>query len=227
MNGQKIPGIIYGFSTRAFGDMNDEKNKKNFLHALKVQNTDIVSMNQVHRNRVVWVDRYRKSSVIENADGLLTSDKNVFLSAKTADCLPILFYDSKKEYIGIAHAGWRGLVNGIIPILVQDMVEKGTNSSDLWVGIGPSIRSCCYRIDKKRQAVFSKAFPAWVEDVFTKRNKQIFLDMQEIAKRQLISLGVAKQRIEESLICTQDSNKFFSFRRGDGEKRCIGIIGRI
>lgn len=226
-----IDGLIHGFSTRKFGSMKLEQKKtiasiRPFLEALRMGERSVVGMNQVHGDGVAWVGRNESFSIVEKVDGLVTADKGVFLYATIADCLPVLFYDAKKKIIGIAHVGWRGLLRGIIQSIIQTFVEKGSRSQDILIGIGPSIRACCYVIDREREAAFSKTFPKWSERIL-RSNKNVFLDMQELVKLQLIELGVSIVNIEDTKVCTKDaSSEFYSFRRNDAEQfaAIIGIL---
>jgi len=164
---------------------------------------------------------------IPKADGLITSRKNVFLGVVTADCLPVIFYDKKSEIVGIVHAGYKGILKGILKNMVLSFKKLGSDTKNILVAIGPSIGVCCYDVSIERVEMFVNAF----EGIKTHkiRNGKYFLDLKNIAKQSLISEGVSENNIEVSNICTKDYIKdFFSFR---GEGRIVGefvtIVGRI
>lgn len=222
----KIPRLIYGFSTRKLGDMTDNKNRKRFLETLQIDYQDIVSMNQVHGNTVAWAGRKDRGLVMEGTDGLITREKSVFLLARVADCLSILFYDRVKQVVGVSHAGWRGLLAKIPQKMVQKMVNSGSQPSDIVIGIGPSIRSCCYNVSSDRAAVFSKKFKNFTPKIVIKRGGQLFLDLQRLAILQLEEQGILSKNIEDENMCTMDHQRnFYSYRAGDREE-IAAIIGR-
>src|SRR5258708_222832 len=111
--------LLHGVSSKAFGSMKNIETLQidrialtMFAKTLGVTN-DVVCMKQIHSGTVSFVAD-TKQLRIADTDGLVTDKKNIPLAVLTADCLPILFYDPKKEAIGIAHAGYKGLLNHII-----------------------------------------------------------------------------------------------------------------
>lgn len=227
----RIKGLVHGFSTRKFGAMKSGSLKKIFAlklftKVLNVKGEDVVGMNQVHSNNVVWVNRGDQNSIIDKTDGLLTKEPGIFLYATMADCLPIIFYDRKKKFLGIAHAGWRGLLLGIPGVLVDKMVEKGADLKNILVGIGPSIRACCYNISRERANLFIKKFPELVKEILIIKEDKIFLDLQKLAILQLLARGIKRENIDDGNICTTDTSLFYSYRKGDRD--CLAaIVGRI
>ena len=76
----------------------------------------------------------------EHADGMITNVPGITLTMRYADCVPILFYDPVTHSIGLAHAGWHGIVRGIIPATIAKMAsEFGCRPSDIRACVGPSI----------------------------------------------------------------------------------------
>src|SRR5579862_1994229 len=106
-----IPNLIAGFSTREFGSMRSsdrgsEESQKTFLSTLAITTDQTVRMHQVHSKTVHWVTQKDRNTIQDQTDGLLTQDKNTFLIVLVGDCVPLLFFDKKKEYSGVAHSGW-------------------------------------------------------------------------------------------------------------------------
>lgn len=225
-NLSNIKGLIHGFSTRPFGSMkpDDPESQKSlefFSKALEINPRHIVKMRQIHSNNVHWVTQKDRGFRINEADGLLTQEKNTYLSVLTADCIPIFIYDKQKNYIGTVHAGWKGIYNEIIKASITQLIFYGSNPMDILIAIGPCIRSCCYNITGQRTGLFDKKY-------IYEKNSAYFLDLAKIAKAQLLSVGILSANIEDCNICTFDNNnKFFSFRK-EGEEcgRFIGIIGK-
>lgn len=205
---EKQKDVIHGISTRNFGSMKNTDNTINrnnlekFLAALSLPKWGIC-MEQVHGNTVTTVLDNEKL-LIESTDGLITNKKNIPLCVATADCLPILFFDAKKEAIGVVHGGRRGLEAGIVENIVKEFVRQfGSNPKDIIVGIGPGIEKNCYEIDG------------------------YFLDIYKKAVDSLLSSGVLATNIESLDICTKDSQDFYSYRKGDDTNRFVSVISLV
>ena len=178
---------------------------------LSLNPNNIINIKQVHGNKVVQIDEsnMEASGVLCEADALVTALPGVGLSVRTADCLPVFFYDSIKRCIGLAHAGWRGTQKNIVKNTIDSLVTYyGTNPGDLLIGLGPCIRLCCYQVDDE----VKKFFP----DNVIKREDGAYLDLIEINKSQIFSKGVKETNIFDYSQCTCCDSNFFSYRR-DGE----------
>jgi polyphenol oxidase len=168
----------------------------------------MVKMEQVHGNKVVFVDRKSDGKTIKNCDGLITNLQGLSLSVRVADCLPIFFSSPTIDSIGLVHAGWRGLYKGIIGKTVKMFSEKP------FVFIGPHICQKHYEI-KSDVAEKFKEYPKAIKKIKGK----IFLDLGEVAKEQLMASGVKKNKIKIDKTCTFEDKSLDSFRRGDLNKR--------
>jgi YfiH family protein len=175
----------------------------------------MIRMEQVHGNHVVYVGKNYSDKTINNCDGLITNIKGLSLSIRVADCLPIFFYSPTTNSIGVIHAGWRGLYKGIIGKTVELFSKKlKVKSEDLLIYIGPHICQKHYEIKNDVMEAFN-GFPKALKIVKGKT----FLDLGEIAKEQLIRLGVKKNKIKIDETCTFETQSLDSFRRGDLTKR--------
>lgn len=175
------------------------ENRKRFFRKLKINLKDVVEVTQVHDNEVLLAENINYPNT--KADGLLTNNPNFYLMINVADCMAIGFHDSKHNAIGLIHAGFRGLENGIIKKVVEAMKQNfKTNSSDLIVKINPSIGPCHYR-----------------------------LDLWKKAEKQLTDYGILKENIDNPKICTYESSNYFSHRRSNDldeeEGRFVTILG--
>jgi len=174
---------------------------------------------QVHGNDVLIVNGGVGSSQgCPDADAYITNKKNLPIAIRTADCVPVFVFDPIRSVIGLAHAGWKGTYKEIAVKTVQKMQENfSSNPSSLKVYLGPSIRSCCYRVSKE----FHEYFPNHVKF----RDGFLYADVVGANRDQLIQAGVAKENIQDCGVCTCCSKEYFSFRR-DGEKagRMISLM---
>ncbi|AAU03953.1 peptidoglycan editing factor PgeF [Rickettsia typhi] len=124
---------------------------------------DILILNQVHSNQIVNADEHIMT--IPEADGSITTKKNLVLTVQSADCVPVLLASDDGKIIGAAHAGWQGSINNIISNIVTKMVETG--AKNLIAVIGPAIAQSSYEVDDKYYKTFLS------KDI---NNKQFFIN---------------------------------------------------
>lgn len=224
--------IFHGISTTVFGSMKDVKKKEidrtvltKFAQSIGITDP-IVCMWQVHSGNVSTVHNNKKLRITET-DALVTNKKHLPLAVLTADCLPILFYDPKKESIGVAHAGYRGLLNNIIGHTINRLVaEFKSDVNDIIVGIGPGIERDCYEVGEELLEEFQEKFPSF-DDIFSEKDQKYFLDLRSVAKQSLLTEGILSDHIEIMDVCTKDDNHFYSYRGGDGDKRFVSVISLV
>ena len=161
----------------------------------------------------------------DRCDALVTDQSNILLTVKTADCVPILIGDSRTGAMAAVHAGWRGTLASIVGHALDRMVrEYGTSPADVRVAIGPAAGTCCYEVGVEVIDAFRKQFPD-SDDLFSAtREGHALVDLYKANRKQLVSKGVADERIHTSPLCTMCGNHlFFSYRR---EKSVQGKVGR-
>lgn len=190
------------------------------VHGVKV---GIITSQDVSHNGRSSLIRHNDGTMILGTDALVTKEKNLFLSVTVADCLPIFLYDPVAEVIGIAHAGWRGIVDGVIGKTLEAMVGCGARQENIFVAFGPSIQKCHFEIGVDILSRFSK-----YEEFVVRKNGKISVDLQGIAMEQLRGVGVPEKNIETTTLCTFcEKEKFFSYRRDKPEKieAMVAVIG--
>lgn len=223
-------GIIHGFSTRRFGDISiknlNSDSLKKFCDVLGIEEKKIVGMRQVHGN-VVSEASDEFDNIIDSTDGLVSSRKGVFLLGTFADCVPVLFFDKDKKIFGIAHAGWKGAYKEIVKVLISKMIDYGSSAQNILVGLGPSIRVCCYNIGEERKQLFVKKFPKWQKKILQKKDNLTFLDLQTIIKIELLESGILKANIKDCMVCTKDNMSDFYSYRGEKNKDSFGLFAAI
>ena len=157
--------------------------------------------------------------VIPGCDALVTPTSAMALLIRTADCLPVIVWDPVRRVAGALHAGWRGVEKGLPMRVVALMAHAfGARASELWVAIGPAIRSCCYEVGPE----FEARFPAFVSI----RDGRRMCDLAACAVEQLIQAGVPARRIVDSGVCTAcDTSRWFSVRKdGSGTGRLLSFV---
>ena len=175
-----------------------------------------VWINQIHSNLSVDADSL---SAIVDADASYSEKPGTVCGILTADCLPIFVSNKDGTIVGVAHAGWRGLVGGIIESLIKSF---DANAEDLIVHLGPAISQLSFEVGGEVKSQYiskNKNF----ETCFTYLNNKYYLDLYYAARIVLKSLGVSS--ISGGDRCTyKESDQFFSYRR-DG--RCSGRMAHL
>ena len=127
------------------------QNHERMYAALGVDDAKACSVWQIHSNYVVIARKpVHGRRWLAQADGMVTDQPDTPLSMRFADCTPLLFWDSIRGVIGIAHAGWRGTVNGVGAQVVRMMTESyGARPADIQAIIGPSIGQARYQVGEE------------------------------------------------------------------------------
>lgn len=194
-----------------------------------VGDMDFVLANQTHSSNIEIIRERRargwrdKNSAVKNCDALITKVKGVMVGVLTADCVPILIFDPKLKIVGAIHAGWRGTKEKIALKTLKRMVEEfNSNPKDIVVGVAPSIRGCCYEVDFN----VAQHFLEYKGLYKLLDNGKYIVDLPNINIRQLLSLGVERENIEDSNICTYcEFNNYFSYRKTACSGRFLSTIG--
>lgn len=184
--------------------------------------------NQVHGANSIEIDAAligcgwkRLGQELLAVDAGCTVLSNAPIVIFTADCIPLFVADEKARTVAILHVGWRGADAGIISKTLLKIANEFTlQISDLTIGIGPSIRSCCYEVG----AEFELKFDGWTEF----RNEKYYFDLAGFSKDALARLGIPEGQMIDSEICTVCHSDFHSHRR-DGEKagRMASVIMKL
>lgn len=211
----------------SYGDTRDAlSNRKNFLKSLGVDYCHIVCAGQTHSDNIRLVteeDQGRGAldyaGSIPDTDAFVTDVRRLPLAIFTADCIPVFLYDPKAQAIGLAHAGWKGVLKGIAPKTVSKLQSFfNVEPKNIYAGFGPSIRSCCCQVGEE--------FKESVSYGLLSRNGAYYLDLISIAKKQLLDAGLREENISDSQECTCcRKDEYFSFRREkEGAGRMISVL---
>lgn len=205
------------------------ENRKRLFNVLNKDQTSVYDVWQVHSANVVCTDRPRRDGEDHiQADGILTSSREVTLFMRFADCVPIMLYDPEKKVIGIVHAGWQGTVKKVAAEAVKKMVSfYGSNPKDILTGIGPSICADCYEVKSDViTEVQTKLGDIASEVIIQKSGGRTHFDMWLANKLMLQNSGVEK--IEVSGVCTACNHaEWFSHRADHGKTGRFGAAIRL
>ncbi|MGB9598622.1 MAG: peptidoglycan editing factor PgeF, partial [Minisyncoccales bacterium] len=147
-------------------------------------------------------------------DGLITREKEIFLSIFVSDCLPVLLFDFQKEILGLFHSGWQGTLKTIVKKGLRLFKKMGSKKKNILAFLGPAIGVCCYDIPVKRKKIFQSRFSFWKKFI-KEKNKKIFLDLKKLNEILLLKEGLKKSNIFKTKDCTFCQKNFFSWRRKD------------
>ena len=207
---------------------NIKENRRRVCKSMKVDMTNLVSVDQVHGNNVVLVNKPWEKSLNPKADGMVSNKKGIALSVLTADCAPVLFGDAKSGVIGACHAGWRGALGGIIESTILRMECLGSQRSDIIAAIGPCIGQRSYQVGIDLKDKFLNENPNY-SVFFIKDDEKHFL----FSLSDFIKSMTERSEIADCKVIHRDSYKetetFFSYRKSkiknnDDYGRCISAI---
>lgn len=196
-------GLSHAFPTRDAGDAE-------LLAALGVGR--VVQVKQVHGARAVLAE----DAAGKEADAVVArpSGERVAVGVRVADCVPVLVASVDTGAVAAIHAGWRGVVAGVVPAGVELLGRRG----ELLAAIGPCIGACCFEVgaDVGDRIGF----------VTRRAGEKAYVDLRAAVRAQLRALGLADEAIEDVPGCTKhEPERFHSFRRdGANSGRMLAAI---
>ena len=160
---------------------------------------------------------------------MITKINKIALGVVTADCVPILIYDSKRRIVGCIHAGWKGAFSGIIKNTIMK-IRKLEPNNDIYASVGPCIGKKSYEVDLKFFKKFvNKSYKNKKYFSNKNKNKKLF-NLRKFVADKLLELKVKIDHVNHDTF--KETNNFFSFRRTTILKqkdygRCISVIKLI
>lgn len=213
---------IKGENSSVYGDFNlalhvgDEAKKVKTSRArlLKSQSSlkGIQWLNQTHG---IEVSKACGNAVTINADACVSQEKGLAAAVLTADCLPVLFVNQQGTQVAAAHAGWRGLANGIL----LNTLEYFKNPNEVSVYFGAAIGFDAFEVGLEVRQAFS-----WAHDLCFKPSEhdKLYANLYAIAKQQLAQAGV--RQFFGGKHCTYNQPEYYSYRRQSITGRQVSMI---
>lgn len=168
----------------------------------QIHTADVVTINhEMHLKKPIHLFH-------EQADSVITNEKNTAIGVVTADCLPLFLYDTENQAIGVIHAGWRGLSAKIITATILKMRDQfSTSPQHLQAYLGPSAGVCCYEVQVEFLSYFS-------ESLIEQREGKLFFNPKNAGISELLTNGLSINNIDTTNhACTICSDHFCSVRR--------------
>jgi polyphenol oxidase len=176
-------------------------------------------LNQVHGVKVSTPD-----ARLQQVDAIVTNKPNEVLAIMTADCLPVLFTSESGDVIGAAHAGWRGLCNGILENTVKEMqlLSGASSAKNMLAWLGPAIGPKAFEVGTDVLEAYQNAkipFPDQSFVAISNKPGKYLANLYLLARSRLESVGL--HQIYGGNYCTvSQAEQFFSYRRD-------GVTGRF
>jgi polyphenol oxidase len=242
-----VPGVRHGFFTRqgghssgiyaslncSFGSKDDNsavtRNRETVAARLQVEADRLMTVWQSHSPDVIMVEAAWDVRSPPEADAMVTSRPGIAVAVMSADCTPILFADRAGRAVGVAHAGWKGALGGVLEATIAAFERQGVQPSDLSATIGPTIGQANYEVGPEFFDGFLAEDPA-NQRFFTtsSRPSHHLFDLPGYVTTRLQRLGLAE--VEDLALCTYaDETRFFSYRRAThrGEPNYGRLISAI
>ena len=224
-------GITHGFFTRkggvskgiykslncGSGSMDSplaiSENRKRAMASFKLDQNSLITAWQSHSSNVQTINEQNLLTTPPKCDALVTKQPGLALGVLTADCAPVIFANKKYGVIGIAHAGWRGALNGILEETIFHMSELGATPNDTKAIVGPAIGQGSYEVSDSFRDKFIQKY---------NRNKTFFIPSTQhnfwmfdlsgyiLARLENAGIGLALSINMDTYV---NKNEFFSYRR--------------
>ena len=203
---------------------NVRKNQSLLLNGLKQHLVkELVIPEQVHEDEIRKIDKEffdcsvtKQRNLLHGVDAMTTNEPGYCLCISTADCVPILLYDTRHKAIAAIHAGWRGTEMRLVESTIAQMnTWYGTRGEDIVACIGPSISLESFEVGEEVYDRFDKAGFDMSRISFLKEETgKHHIDLWEANRMSLLKCCVPADQIEVANICTYIHHKdFFSARR--------------
>ncbi len=219
------------------------QNQEHLCRKLDISRDCLLMPHQIHKTDILTVDgsflsytEDEKQRAMEGVDALITDRHNVAICVSTADCIPVVVYDTVHHATAAIHAGWRGTVARIVEKVMDRMnTVYGTRGEDCKAVIGPGISLDSFEVGDEVYDTFESAgfdMNGIAERQAGRKESDAgkwHIDLWECNRRQLISKKIDTGNILIAGICTfKNYDKFFSARRlGINSGRLLtGIILR-
>ena len=190
----------------------------NYKRLLNFLPSDPFWLNQIHSNKSEELPS--KSNL--NCDASYTFKKKIVCAVRTADCLPIFLTNFEGSFVALMHAGWKGLLNGVI----EKTIDKISSSSEIIVWLGPCIGQESFEVGNDVYDLFINK-DINTKKAFTLLKNRYYLDLAVAARLKLNHLNVdniSGAGVTEDFCTFRDQKSFFSYRRDGNTGRMASLI---
>lgn len=178
-------------------------------------------LHQTHSTEIIEAKAINKATCA--ADAVYTTTPDHVCVVLTADCLPVLFCDQAGKQVAAVHAGWRGLLQGILENTIQSLQTPGET---LLAWLGPAIGPHAFEVGDEVYRAFITASPQAAAAFTIARSHHWYADLYQLARQRLIRQGITA--IYGGTRCTfSEAKHFYSYRRDKVTGRMASLIWLI
>jgi YfiH family protein len=215
-----------GFSTGPYASFNlaghvgdDERavaaNRRRLRDALSLP-AEPQWLDQAHGKNVAILSQ----PVTGSADAAVAFETGTVAAVLTADCLPVFLASRAGDRVGIVHAGWRGLLSGVIEATVSALAA---DPADLIAWLGPAIGPAAFEVGGEVRRMFVAMQPESAAEFRPGGGRKYLADLPGLARRQLADCGITA--VYGGDLCTvADAARFYSYRRDGRTGRMAALI---
>ncbi|WP_372461074.1 peptidoglycan editing factor PgeF [Rhodococcus yananensis] len=193
-------------------------NRRRLADGIGLAPDRLVWMEQIHSRNVTVVDSTVRGTV-PATDALVTREVGLALVTLSADCVSVLLADEEAGVVGAAHAGRIGARIGIVPRVVEAMVELGARADRIGALLGPAAGGRRYEVPAEMRDDVEEHLPG---SATTTVSGTPGIDLRAGLRRQLLELGVAA--VAQDPRCTIEDPTLFSHRRDAPTGRFASLI---
>jgi YfiH family protein len=200
------------------GDDNDRvRQNRQIIREMLDLPAEPVWLNQIHSNHAV---KAVKTATLQQADASYTNVSGVVCAVMTADCLPLLICSRDGAQVAAIHAGWRGLLAGVISNTVAAMQQQ-----NFLVWLGPAIGPDCFQVGSEVRVAFLQKSAAFNNAFKEQSHDKWLADIYQLARIELAMLGIVN--VYGGTHCTfTEHERFYSYRRDTQTGRMATLIWR-
>jgi len=207
-------GINCALSTRPL-DVRQPGGRARLAEALEVDPARVATPRQVHHAGILRADGGALAQDAE-ADCVITDVPGQPVLLRAADCSLVIVVDPENRAFGIAHAGWKGSVRGVVVQMVRALArEYGTLPNKCRAAIAPTITWERYPVGTEVPAAFIK-HRTWAKEFVHHENGQLHFDLRGANERFLMEAGIPAENIEVCRMCTSNNPDLLHSYRRDG-----------
>lgn len=213
--------LTIAVSTKNDGDMAGNSNMNSIRKFLRDKDLNI-HFSQMTQDHGIQISQAKKDETV-NGDGVVARNEELCLVVRTADCLPVIFFDPQTKSLLVLHCGFRGVRDGIIDEAIRVLKQQNSDFSKVFAFLGPCICEDCYEVDEERYKYSKKLYP----DAVKKNGKEFHFNLRAAVLDQLITHGIVASNVQQLDRCTKEDREFFSYRKGDKNERFVTVAQAV
>ncbi len=207
-------------------DANVAANAARLMEAIGAGDARMVRVRQVHGCAVhACVPGAGPATAAAEADAVVSGNASQAACVRTADCVPVLVACPDTGAVAAIHAGWRGIVAGVVAKAVGELaLRHGCRASALLAAIGPCIGRDVYEVGPEVAGEFAASVGACFVLPAHEGRPREHIDCFGAVRSQLLACGLAQDAIDGAELCTVRTPDFFSHRRDGARSGRMGAV---